>query len=59
MKTLGFALLAFAMAAGLFRSPRRVAVLILPSDDPARFKEKCFSLITVGHIAGLLGASRY
>lgn len=51
--------LAFAMAAGLFRSPWRVAILILPSDDPARFQEKCFSLVTVGRIAGLLGVRNF
>jgi glucosyl-dolichyl phosphate glucuronosyltransferase len=51
--------LAFSMAAGLFRSPRRIAILILPSNNPARFKEKCFSFITVGHIAGLLGLRNF
>jgi len=51
--------LAFSMAAELFRSPRRVAVLILPSDDPARFKEKCSSFASLGGIAGLLGASKF
>ncbi len=47
---------AIALASGLLRSPRRLADLILPRDDPARFTEKCFSWITVGQIAGLLGA---
>jgi glycosyltransferase involved in cell wall biosynthesis len=48
--------LALAMASGLLRSPRRLADLVLPSNDPARFTKKCFCLITIGQIAGLLGA---
>ncbi|GAN33098.1 MAG: glycosyltransferase family 2 protein [Candidatus Brocadia sp. AMX2] len=42
----------------LLQSPRTIINLILPRKDPKRFTEKCFALITVGHIAGLLGAGR-
>jgi len=48
--------LAVVMALRLLGSPRRLLYLALPCDDPRRFTEKCFCLISVGHIAGLLGA---
>ncbi|SRR5579885_493154 len=40
----------------LLMSPGKVMNLILPTNDPKQFTEKCFTLIEVGHIAGLLGA---
>jgi glucosyl-dolichyl phosphate glucuronosyltransferase len=42
--------------AALLRSPRLVASIALPTDDPRRFTEQCLSWITVGQVAGLLGA---
>jgi glycosyltransferase involved in cell wall biosynthesis len=50
--------LALARAGRLLASPRALAVLLLPTDDPRRFTEKCFTWIAVGHVAGLLGAAR-
>jgi len=47
---------AITLASGLFRSPRRLAALFLPRNEPGPFTEKCFAWITVGQIAGLLGA---
>lgn len=32
--------------------------LLVRSDDPLRFERRCFTLIAIGHIAGLLGAAR-
>lgn len=40
----------------LMRSPQKMANLLLSRSDPKQFTEKCFALIEVGHIAGLLGA---
>lgn len=42
----------------LAREPRRLGGLIVPTDDPARFTQQCFTWIAVGHVAGLLGAAR-
>jgi glycosyltransferase involved in cell wall biosynthesis len=42
----------------LLRPPGKLINLVLPSDNPKHFTEKCFALIAVGHIAGLLGAAR-
>jgi GT2 family glycosyltransferase len=50
--------LALARAARLVASPRTLSAIVLPTDDPRRFTEKCFAWIAVGHIAGLLGAGR-
>ena len=50
--------LALMKAVDLLKSPRYLLNLAWPSDDPKRFTEKCFTLIAVGHIAGLLGALR-
>lgn len=49
--------LAFSKALNLLRSPGKLMNLILPSNDPRQFTEKCFTLIKVGHISGLLGAA--
>ena len=38
----------------ILRSPRQLALLILPTRDPARFTRKCWTLIAVGHAVGLL-----
>ena len=49
---------AVSMSTSLLRSPRKLMDLARPVSDPKRFTEKCFALITVGHIAGLLGGLR-
>jgi glycosyltransferase involved in cell wall biosynthesis len=49
---------AIRRAARLLRSPAQLRALLLPTDDPDRFTEKCFAWIAVGHIAGLLHAAR-
>ena len=50
--------LIISKALSLLLSPRKLMNLILPSDNPRQFTEKCFTLITVGHISGLLGAAQ-
>ena len=41
--------------AGIFlRSPKKIITLMLPTSDPEQFTQKCFDLITLGHIYGLL-----
>jgi glucosyl-dolichyl phosphate glucuronosyltransferase len=50
--------LAFSKSMELMRSPAHLANLVLPSNDPRRFAEKCFTLIALGHISGLLMAMR-
>jgi glucosyl-dolichyl phosphate glucuronosyltransferase len=42
----------------LFAAPHRLAVLAMSSDDPAQFTRKCFLLIEIGYVAGLLGIVR-
>lgn len=42
----------------LLRRPEWVAALLLPADEPARFTNKCWAWIAVGHTLGLLGAAR-
>lgn len=39
---------------GLLRSPKKLVYLLLPGAKPAQFTEKCFTLIELGHIVGLL-----
>jgi len=56
--TLKRARLAVSKATPLLQSLKKVMKLILPTNDPHRFTEKCFALITLGHMFGLLGASR-
>jgi glycosyltransferase involved in cell wall biosynthesis len=46
------------MATRLLARPGDLAALLLPTSDPERFTRKCFAWITVGHVAGLLGAVR-
>lgn len=43
----------------LLTSGHRLAVLVMPTQDPQRFTQKCFALIEVGFISGLLGAARH
>lgn len=38
----------------LLQSSRKLWILVLPTDDPEKFTEKCFTLISVGHVVGLL-----
>jgi glycosyltransferase involved in cell wall biosynthesis len=47
--------LAFSRTLNLLQSPKKLARLLIPSNDPTKFTEKCFALIEVGHIVGLLG----
>jgi len=49
---------ALARAGRLLAKPRDLCNLIVDSDDPQRFERRCFTLIAVGHIIGLLGAAR-
>jgi len=49
-------LLAIAKTLDLLYSPKKVMNLLLPKRDPRLFAEQCFTLITLGHIMGLLGA---
>jgi glycosyltransferase involved in cell wall biosynthesis len=42
----------------LLRSPQSLRALLLPTDDPARFADKCWAWIEVGRVAALLGAVR-
>jgi len=48
--------LALSMVGRLLGRPAALRSLIVPTDDSERFRQKCYSLITIGHIAGLLGA---
>ncbi|MBI3812117.1 MAG: glycosyltransferase family 2 protein [Nitrospirae bacterium] len=48
--------LAASMVFQLLRSPRKIESLVRPVDDPRAFTQKCYSFVTLGHIAGLLGA---
>lgn len=38
----------------LVKSPRKITSLLLTRNDPQQFKEKCFALIELGHIVGLV-----
>lgn len=49
---------ALTMAADIMFSPRKLSALVLPSKRPKRLTEKFFTLIKIGHIAGLIGAFR-
>lgn len=40
------------------RTPQRLVALVRASDDPRDFEEQCWTLIRLGHIAGLLGLAR-
>jgi glycosyltransferase involved in cell wall biosynthesis len=51
--------LALARSAAVLRSPRRMASLLLPTGRPDAFAAKCFALIDLGFISGLLGAARH
>lgn len=49
--------LAARAAARLLRRPGRMTTL-LPTDDPRRFEDTCWTLIAIGHVAGLCGVAR-
>lgn len=51
--------LAAARSARVLRSRRRMAALLLSAGRPDAFAAKCFALIDVGFISGLLGAARH
>lgn len=40
----------------LVRSSKKLSALLMPTTDPKQFTDKCFTMIEVGHIVGLLGA---
>lgn len=50
--------LAARRARALVRPPATLGVLLLPTDEPARFTRKCWAWIALGHTLGLLGAGR-
>jgi glycosyltransferase involved in cell wall biosynthesis len=52
VKRLGHAV---QMTVELLRSRRTLSCLLFSTDDPERFTNKCFALISIGHIAALLG----
>ena len=51
--------LAFAHAARVSTSPRKLKALLLPTERPEAFRTKCLTLIDLGFIFGLLGAARH
>jgi glycosyltransferase involved in cell wall biosynthesis len=50
--------LAISKTLSLLRSPGKLVNLFLSGDNPKQFTEKCFTLIKIGHITGLLGVAR-
>lgn len=40
----------------LLKAPEKILNLIVSSNSPERFREKCYTIIKLGHIVGLLGA---
>jgi glucosyl-dolichyl phosphate glucuronosyltransferase len=50
---------AVARAVSLFRSSDSISSLVFTADNPKAFTAKCFALIELGYIAGLLGAARH
>lgn len=50
--------IALNTASQLARSPRRLARLALPTNDPDRFARKCTDWLAIGYLAGLSGVSR-
>ncbi len=49
---------ALGMICRLFGSPRNLYLLLRKTEDSVAFKEKCYLVVKVGYIAGLLGALR-
>lgn len=47
---------ALRRALALLGSPTQIAALVVPTADPRWFTKKCWALIEVGHVAGLLRA---
>jgi glycosyltransferase involved in cell wall biosynthesis len=47
---------ALRRALALLGSPTQIAALVVPTADPHRFTKKCWALIALGHVAGLLRA---
>ena len=46
--------LAIQKAARLFSSPTKIKQLFVATDDPVRFTDRCFTLIELGQVRGLL-----
>jgi glycosyltransferase involved in cell wall biosynthesis len=51
--------LALSRSLSILRSRRKLSSLLLPARNPSAFSAKCFTLIEVGFISGLLGAARH
>jgi glycosyltransferase involved in cell wall biosynthesis len=49
---------AASRARELLRNPKSLTSLLLPANSPDQFTKKCFALIAIGHVCGLLGAAR-
>lgn len=45
-------------ALSLLSQPLQMVEAALPTDDPAQFQRKCFALIRIGFIAGMLGRAQ-
>ena len=45
-------------ALSLLSQPLQMVEAALPTDDPAKFERKCFALIRIGFIAGMLGRAQ-
>jgi len=45
-------------AGKLLAKPRALVETLLPTDDPEQFQERCFTIIAIGHVVGLLGVAR-
>jgi glucosyl-dolichyl phosphate glucuronosyltransferase len=50
--------LALPLITKLFLKPQTLSHLIFPSKNPVLFTRKCFAMITLGHILGLLGLAK-
>ncbi|MBM2832865.1 MAG: glycosyl transferase family 2 [Candidatus Brocadiaceae bacterium] len=49
---------AVLQAKTILQSPEKVLSLLLPTNDPDKFTQKCFTFITLGHIYGLLRVAK-
>jgi glycosyltransferase involved in cell wall biosynthesis len=45
-------------AGELLAKPRALVEIFLPTDHPDKFQERCFTIIAIGHVVGLLGVAR-
>jgi glucosyl-dolichyl phosphate glucuronosyltransferase len=56
--TLGRIRRGIVRAGKLLAKPRALIEIFLPTDDPEQFQERCFTIIAIGHVVGLLGVAR-